>query len=509
MHPIGVELAVLEHAVLQHGVVTHLAVERAGRQLPDILREFAVLGIGDDQIGRQTVCERADLARGAAGRRLAGERERAVARLRNLSGQQVHVVDHVVDPRAARVLVEAHRPVGDDLLLRIGVELGEPLEILLRYAGHLGGVVERVGFEQLLVFLEADLVLHAAGILRAVLAGLVRGVDGLDFERVGRPQAVADILDRTRELDVLLDEFLVHRAGIHDVILDVIEDREIRLRRENQRIVGELERAVLEGREYVHFAAGMREPAIGEARPQDRMHLRHVRAPQDEGVGEFEIVVAPHRLIDAESADEAGDGGGHAVARVRIEIVGAETALDQFGRRIAFPDRPLSGPEHADRRRAGALQRGLEFLCHDREGFVPGDGREVAVLVVLAVLLAQQRLCQAILPVHDLGQEIALDAVEAAIDRGIRIALRGDDTTVLRADDDAASGAAEPAHALVPANAIGPRLRGGVYRRGKAGDARRRRDRGGLERVAPGLHEHALGFRFSGHGSDPPSILNG
>ena len=34
--------------------------------------------------------------------------------------------------------------------------------------------------------------------------------------------------------------------------------------------------------------------------------------------------------------------------------------------------------------------------------------RELAVLVVLAVFLAQQRLREAIMAVHDLGEEIAL-----------------------------------------------------------------------------------------------------
>ena len=259
----------------------------------------------------------------------------------------------------------------------------------------------------------------------------------------------------------------------------------------------------------MHFAAGMRKAAVGEARPQDRVHLRHIRAPQYEGVGKLEIIVATHRLVDAEGADEACDRGRHAVARIRVQIVRAETALEKLGGGVAFPDRPLAGAEHADGGRAGGFERRLEFLGHDRERLVPGDGREIAVLVVFAVLLAQQRLCQAILPVHDLGQEIALDAVEAAIDRRVGIALRGDDATILRTDDDAASRTAEAADALVPANAVGPCLSRGVDRRREAGDACRRRDRGSLERVAPGLHEHALGFRFSGHGSDPPSILNG
>ena len=42
--------------------------------------------------------------------------------------------------------------------------------------------------------------------------------------------------------------------------------------------------------------------------PQDRVHLGHVGAPQHEGVGLLDVVVAAHRLVDAEGAHEAGHG---------------------------------------------------------------------------------------------------------------------------------------------------------------------------------------------------------
>ena len=85
------------------------------------------------------------------------------------------------------------------------------------------------------------------------------------------------------------------------------------------------------------------------------MHLGHVRAPQHERVGGFDVVVAAHRLVDAEGAHEADRGGGHAVAGIGIEIVGAEAGLHQLQRGVAFPDRPLSGAEHADAARARAF----------------------------------------------------------------------------------------------------------------------------------------------------------
>ncbi len=138
------------------------------------------------------------------------------------------------------------------------------------------------------------------------------------------------------------------------------------------------------------------------------------------------------------------------MARIGIDVVGAEAGLEQLRGGIAFPDRPLSGAEHADAARPALLQRGLEFLRHDVEGFVPGDRRELAVLVVFAVGLAQHRLGQAVMAVHDLGKEIALDAVEAAIDLGLDVAVGGDHAVVLGRDHHAAAGAAEAAGGLVP-----------------------------------------------------------
>ena len=209
--------------------------------------------------------------------------------------------------------------------------------------------------------------------------------DGFLLQRIFRPQAVADVGLSALEDRVLVDEVLVHAAGRDDVVGDGVEDREIGLRLEHHLDVGEIERAVLEGRE--HRDADMRraQPAVGDPAPQDRVHLRHVRAPQHECVGDLEVVVAAHRLVHAERPHEAHDSRRHAVARVGIEIVGAEAGLEQLVGGIAFPDRPLARAEHADAGRASLFQRILELLGHDVEGFVPRHRREFAVLVISAV----------------------------------------------------------------------------------------------------------------------------
>ncbi|MNT17265.1 hypothetical protein D3C72_1524050 [compost metagenome] len=194
----------------------------------------------------------------------------------------------------------------------------------------------------------------------------------------------------------------------------------------------------------------MAQAPVGDAGPQDGMHLGHVRAPQHEGIGGFEIVIAAHRLVHAKGAHEALHRGGHAVARIGVEVVRAEACLEQLGCGIAFPYGPLARAEHAHRGGAFFLQHALELPLHLVKGALPRDRREVAVLVVLAVLHAQQRLGQAVLAVHDLRQEIALDAVQPLVDLGLRVAIRGHDLVVPDRHRDAAAGAAEAARRLGP-----------------------------------------------------------
>ena len=200
----------------------------------------------------------------------------------------------------------------------------------------------------------------------------------------------------------------VDPAGLDDVVGDVVEDRQIGARLEDDRDVGEVHAAVGEGRQHRDLDMRMAQPAVGQPRPQDRMHLGHVRAPQHEGVGVLEIVVAAHRLVHAEGAHEGIGRRRHAVARVGVEIVRAEAGAHQLGRGIALKNRPLAGAEHADGCRPLFLQHLLQPIGHHVEGLVPGDRLELAVLVEGAVPLAHQRRRQAVGAVHDLRKEIAL-----------------------------------------------------------------------------------------------------
>src|SRR5262249_11060766 len=135
---------------------------------------------------------------------------------------------------------------------------------------------------------------------------------------------------------------------------------------------------------------------------------------------------------------------------VRIDVVGAEAGLKQFVGRITFPDRPLAGTDHADAAGAFLCEGRLELLRHYVEGFVPGNWGEFAVLVVFAVLLAQERLGEAILAVHDLREKISFDAIEPAIDLGLGVTMRCDDPAILGRYHDPTTGAAKSAGRLAP-----------------------------------------------------------
>jgi hypothetical protein len=164
---------------------------------------------------------------------------------------------------------------------------------------------------------------------------------------------------------------------------------------------------------------------------------------------------------------KADHGGGHAVAGVRVQVVGAEAGLHQLGGGIALMDGVLAGTEDGDAGGALLLQSPAHLLFHDVQGLFPGDGRELALLVELAVGHAQQRLGQTVLAVVDLAVEVALDAVQALVDRGVRVTLGGDDAAALGGHHDAAAGTAETTHALVPLPARLAGLDGGLGLFGK------------------------------------------
>ena len=108
----------MQHAVLLDGVITRLFRDDAVGNAPDFFGMFAVLGVGHRHVGRQAVGEGSHLTRRAAGRGLAGERERTITRLGNLTRQKMDVIDHLVGPDAATCWLKPM--VHSDMTLRFG-----------------------------------------------------------------------------------------------------------------------------------------------------------------------------------------------------------------------------------------------------------------------------------------------------------------------------------------------------------------------------------------------------
>jgi hypothetical protein len=98
----------------------------------------AVLGVGHHHVGRQAVAKVPTSRAVPQAEGWPVSENGLLPGVGDLAGQQVDVVDHVVDPGAARVLVEAHGPERHDLGLRVGVQLGQRLELVPGHAGELG-----------------------------------------------------------------------------------------------------------------------------------------------------------------------------------------------------------------------------------------------------------------------------------------------------------------------------------------------------------------------------------
>jgi hypothetical protein len=130
---------------------------------------------------------------------------------------------------AARVLIEAHGPIRHHLGLGIGVQLRQRLELVLGHAGKLRDMIRGVFRDEPLVLLEAHRlgVVGLGGVFRVLLA------------RMRRAQSVADVGRAAAEIHVPGDEILIDLAVLDDVVGDVIENREIGLRLEHDRDIGQ------------------------------------------------------------------------------------------------------------------------------------------------------------------------------------------------------------------------------------------------------------------------------
>ena len=90
------------------------------------------------------------------------------------------------------------------------------------------------------------------------------------------PQAVAYILSTLAEINVFADKILVNHVVLDNVIGNIVEHCEVRLRREHNRQIGKFKSAVLVGGQHGDFYMRVAQATVSDARPQDGVHLRHI-----------------------------------------------------------------------------------------------------------------------------------------------------------------------------------------------------------------------------------------
>ena len=290
-----------------------------------------------------------------------------------LAQEQVYGVVLLVHPGSPRVLVESHSPEGDNLSTLLYVKVCESLELLLELFQRLVGVslgdprhvVKGVRLQRLLELLKGYYpvlarllpVLHlelVAGLEVQVFEGnrLVFGdgfyhlvPHGLPFLlRVFRvfgvaPHSVAYVHVSGGKGAVVLYEVPIYSLGvvIHYLVEYVVLYCQVGVGLEDYGYVGEVCRPVGEGgKNHQLDPVRIGELSVYYPCPENGVHLRHVGAPENEGIGQLYVVITARRLVYTEGLYERSNRRSHAVPCVGVYVVRPETRLHELSRRIAF-----------------------------------------------------------------------------------------------------------------------------------------------------------------------------
>ena len=105
-------------------------------------------------------------------------------------------------------------------------------------------LVKRVFSHKGLELFKRDRCVGARVALGFAVGTGVAVVASYHLQRVVRAQAVANVGHALAEVHMRFDKRLVHRATLDDVVADVVQDGQVRLGLEDQRVVGQLARTV-------------------------------------------------------------------------------------------------------------------------------------------------------------------------------------------------------------------------------------------------------------------------
>lgn len=244
----------------------------------------AVFRVGEIAVRRQQVGHAADLpATHRVG--LAGQRERPGTRPADVAGRQVQMHDRRGVVRAVGGLVQALAPHRQRSMRGAEPARGQH-DVLCRHAARLAGegrrdVAYRVarGFETL-----------------GVLA---------DEARIGEPFPEQNVQHRVEQ----------HQVGAG-------QDRQMQVGHRGG--VG----AARVDHDDLHLGIGC--ARLFNAAEHDRVRIGGVAAGHQQAVGFVDVGVAGRRCIGAQRLLVAGHGGGHAQARVGVDVVGADQPLGEL-----------------------------------------------------------------------------------------------------------------------------------------------------------------------------------
>ena len=240
-----------------------------------------------------------------------------------------------------------------------------------------------------------------------------------------------------------VDVVAVDQAVADEDVGDAVEQRDVGARLDGEMDVGH-HRGLGDARVDDDERAWLVPVVAFEALAEDGVVVGDVGADQQDDVGGLHVGVGAGWAVAAEGELVAGDGGGHAERGVAVVVAGAEAELDELAEGVELLGDELAGADDAERvvavSSAGLSRKRSTMRV---EGFVPGDGHELAVL-------AQERLFGAAGRVEDVVLAEALGAELAAVDGMVGIAADGDGLVVADADEHAAADRAVAAGGLDP-----------------------------------------------------------
>ena len=219
------------------------------------------------------------------GVRLAGKRERSGAGATDLAAHQVQVANPGHGGAALAALVHPHRPKAE----RTG-GLAPPLSQLAQ-----------VGLS-----------------------------DAAHRRRPRRLPGPPEGLQLGETLGVGCHAGLIHTAMLKQQVTQAAEQGQVAAGGDRQVQVGGIAGS---GGPWIHHHQARPiplAPALEQPLEQHRMALGRVGADQQHQIGQIEVVVAAGRAIGAEAAGIAGHRRTHAEARVGVEVVAAQGALEQL-----------------------------------------------------------------------------------------------------------------------------------------------------------------------------------